>query len=197
MKTTLLAAVTLCVCLPSIVFGQANRTASPNLRVRATQSAGPTVSSKPTGIASQSCCGQNAEDVTRISSPQEEIHLTQLTIHARLMYKSAAPSLTPGVHLLSTSPDGHKFQATVNRQGVVSNWFVTEPSGLRLAQVNSNNGGGQVDVNRCMDEFLRRTEFCEWQGTFDSRYNYGRCYWEAWLGFLTCLESGLEGAAMR
>ncbi len=180
MKTSLLIAVTLTACLPGILFGQVKRNA-----VSA-------ASTKTTVNTIQPCCGQSVEDETMVLSPREEIALTQLTIHVRIMHQSAAPTLTPGVHVLSTGPDGHKFQATVSRQGVVTNWFVTEPSGVRLAQVNSNDDGGQVDINRCMAEFLRRAEFCEWQGTFDSRYNYGRCYWEAWRSFLGCLERGSE-----
>lgn len=186
MKSTSIVAVTLCLVIPTMGFAQANRAASPSTRVST-----PKEPSPGTG-----CCGQAAE-ASRFSTPEEEIQFTQLSIHLRLLDKSSSPTLSPGVHLISNSPDGYKFQATVSKTGVVSNWFVAAPSGLRMAQVNSNGGGDQVDVNRCMEEFLRRTEFCEWQGTFDSQYNYNRCYWEAWRSFLGCLERGGSGLSIR
>ena len=173
MMTRSLLALTFLASMPVFVLGQ----------------------SKQSNYSSQPCCGQT-ESSMQFVSLQEEIQYTRTYIQSYLLNKLKTRQLSQGVHTISSEPSGHKFQAMVGRGGIVTAWYVTDPSGHRIAQINANTGTGDIDVNKCMNEFIADVAIIDglWK-TGISRFEYGRQIWGAWLGFLTCLETQRDGGA--
>ncbi len=162
MSRTVIVAALILASVPIVTFGQ----------IKTTQS-------------SPACCGE-AEPTMPFASIQEELLYSQLNIQAYLLTKTKSTKLASGVHLISAS-SGYKFQATVSRNGVVSSWYVTDPSGHQVARVNASGDNGDTEVNLCMQKFIDRVALIDtW--TFLSRVQYGQQIWSAWGAFLTCLE---------
>lgn len=162
MSRTVIVAALIFACVPVIAFGQSK-----------------------TPQSSPPCCGET-EPSMQFASLQEELLYSQLNIQAYLLTKTKSTKLVSGVHLISAS-SGYKFQATVGRNGVVSSWYITDPSGHQVARVNASGNNGDTEVNLCMQKFIDRVALIDtW--TFLSRVQYGQQIWQAWGAFLTCLK---------
>jgi hypothetical protein len=165
LRKTLVAA-TLLACVPAFVSGQDSRTAT----------------------LSAPCCGQTV-DSAAFASAAEARQYTQITIQSILLRRTNSLRLSAGDYVVSTSPDGFKFKATVNSSRVVSGWYLTNPIGQTVLRTSSQGPVDPDKVDACVARFANETYFIvdAYEKGGISKYTYGQQISAVWQRFWMCL----------
>jgi hypothetical protein len=160
----MLVSATLWACVPAFVVGLVGRTGEVNAQ----------------------CC-QTRGDLPSFDSPEQARQYTQLTIQTILLRRTNSLLLVPGEYVMSTGPAGHKMKASVNRNRVVSGWYLTDPAGQTLLRASINGNSAPSDwIDACLAGYFLDLKGCElaWGGKGSG---YSDCVARAWDFYFWCL----------